>query len=74
MSELHKLRDALNFLTQHLPGASELREIADQGSVVLDSCRGSDVDTELTGKETASYNQRTSKLLLIILEKGISVD
>ena len=56
MSELDKLRDALNFLTQHLPGASELKEIADQGSVVLDTCRKSDVDTELTGKETVSYN------------------
>ena len=56
MSELDKLRDALNFLTQHLPGASELKEIADQGSVVLDTCRKSDMDTELTGKETVSYN------------------
>ena len=42
----------------------ELREIADQGSVVLASCRGSDVDTELTGKETASYNPKNFQTAL----------
>ena len=46
MSELNKLRDAQTLKHSKPSGASELREIADQGSVVLDTnaCRGSDVD------------------------------
>ena len=31
MSELDRLRNALKFLTQHLPGATELAEIAENG-------------------------------------------
>lgn len=56
MSELDRLRNALNFLTQHLPGATELAEIAENGSVILDSQRQEDADKVLTGKEDKSYN------------------
>ena len=56
MSELQRLRDAMRFLTQHLPGATELAEIAEKGSVVLDSQRKEDADKVLTGKEDKSYN------------------
>lgn len=56
MSELDRLRNALNFLTQHLPGATELAEIAENGSVILDSQRKEDADKVLTGKEDKSYS------------------
>ena len=56
MSELDRLRNALSFLTQHLPGATELAEIAENGSVILDSQRQEDADKVLTGKEDKSYN------------------
>ena len=57
MSELQRLRDAMRFLTQHLPGATELAEIAEQGSVVLDSQRQEDAEKVLTGKKDKIYNQ-----------------
>lgn len=57
MSELQRLRDAMKFLTQHLPGATELAEIAEQGSVVLDSQRQEDAEKVLTGKKDKIYNQ-----------------
>lgn len=56
MSELDRLRNALSFLTQHLPGATEMAEIAENGSVILDSQRQADADKVLTGKEDKSYN------------------
>ena len=56
MSELDRLRNALSFLTQHLPGATELAEIAENGSVIFDSQRKEDADKILTGKEDKSYN------------------
>ena len=56
MSELARLRNALSFLTQHLPGATELAELAENGSVVLDSQRHEDPDKILTGKKDESYN------------------
>ena len=56
MSELDRLRNALSFLTQHLPGATELAEIAENGSVILDSQRQEDADKVLTGKADKSYN------------------
>ena len=37
MSEITKLKKALNFLCSHLPGATELAEIATEGSLVMDS-------------------------------------
>ena len=36
-SEISRLRTALDFLTSHLPGASELAEVAEKGSLTLDS-------------------------------------
>lgn len=56
MSELARLRNALSFLTQHLPGATELAEIAENGSVIFDSQRQEDADKVLTGKEDKSYD------------------
>ena len=46
MGELDRLRNAFSFLTQHLPGATELAEIAESGSVVPDSQRHEDADLE----------------------------
>lgn len=57
MSEIERLRSALHFLTKHLPGASELAEIAESGSVVLDSQRKEDADKILTGNEDKSYDK-----------------
>ncbi len=37
MSEVTKLRKALDFLCSHLPGARDLAEIATEGSLVMDS-------------------------------------
>ena len=37
MSEVAKLKKALDFLCSHMPGASELAEIAQKGSLVMDS-------------------------------------
>jgi len=51
MSELDRLRNALTFLTQHLPGATVLAEIAEEGSVIFDFQRHEDADKILTGKE-----------------------
>ena len=56
MSELSRLRNALEFLTQHLPGASELADLAENGSVILDSQRNENADQFLTGKENRGYN------------------
>ena len=36
-NEVSRLRTALEFLTNHLPGASELAEVAEKGSLTLDS-------------------------------------
>ena len=47
---------ALKFLTQHLPGATELADLAENGSVIFDSQRKEDADKVLTGKEDKTYN------------------
>ena len=44
MGELDRLRNAFSFLTQHLPGATELAEIAENRSVILDSQKQEDAD------------------------------
>ena len=52
-----RLKDTINFLVQHLPGASELAEIAECGTIVLDSKRDGDAEKILIGKTTKSYDQ-----------------
>ena len=73
MSELQRLRDAMRFLTQHLPGATELAEIAEQGSVVLDSQRHQDAEKVLTGKKIKFITKRNFKKLWMNLDDGTSV-
>ena len=56
MSEITKLKKALNFLCSHLPGATELAEIATEGSLVMDS---SHADAEkVFDKETRGSEQK----------------
>ena len=56
MSEIDRLKNALSFLMKNLPGATELAEIAENGSVIFDSQRQEDADKVLTGKEDKSYD------------------
>ena len=37
MTEVQRLRNALNFLTSHLPGASELAEVAENQTYILET-------------------------------------
>lgn len=58
MSHLEqRLKETINFLVQHLPGASELAEISERGTIVLDSQRDSDPETILLGKSRKSYDR-----------------
>ena len=51
MNEINKLKKALNFLTTHLAGASELAEIATEGSIVLDTNHHNNPEDILIGKK-----------------------
>ena len=52
-----RLKETINFLVQHLPGASELAEISERGTIVLDSQRDGDPETILLGKSRKSYDR-----------------
>ena len=56
MNEINKLKKALNFLTTHLAGASELAEIATEGSIVLDTNHHKNPEDILIGKK--NYNSK----------------
>ena len=51
MNEINKLKKALNFLTTHLAGASELAEIATEGSIVLETNHHNNPEDILIGKK-----------------------
>jgi len=50
-SEITRLKKALDFLTSHLPGASELAEIAESETVALESNHAEDAETILVGEQ-----------------------
>ena len=47
MSEIDRLKKALNFLTSHMPGASEMADIAVNGSLVMESSHTENPEKEL---------------------------
>ena len=57
MNEIDKLKKALNFLTSHIAGASELAEIATKGSIVLDTNHIDNPETVLIQEQNQTDNQ-----------------
>jgi len=65
--ELNRLRKAIHFLTSHLPGASELAELAEQETVSLSINRAEDAEEHLlveTGNEKLKSEQKRSQAAL----------
>jgi hypothetical protein len=58
VSEVQRLRNALNFLTSHLPGASELAEIAETPSYTLTTNHVENAEMELLETTTTQFSPR----------------
>ena len=64
MSEIEKLKKALEFLTSHIPGANELAEVVNEGSLVLDtSHEDSPEDVLLKKSESLNEAEKEQKML-----------
>jgi len=71
--ELMRLRKALNFLTSHLPGASELADIANEETLALSSNRPADPEEVLLeGEKINSESERSQAALDAFIEKRLN--
>ena len=67
MNDINKLKKALNFLTSHIAGASELAEMATEGSIVLKTNHHAKPENILIGKNY--YNSKCSINAQKLLDK-----
>ena len=63
MSEIDRLKKALNFLTSHMPGASEMADIAVNGSLVMESSHTENPEKELLNQEVSDSQLKNQKML-----------
>lgn len=63
MSEIDKLKKALEFLTSHMPGASELADIAVNGSLVMESSHTENPEEELLEEKISDSKLKSQKML-----------
>ena len=68
MSEIEKLKKALEFLTSHIPGANELAEVVNEGSLVLDTSH-EDSPEDVLLKKSESLSKISHKRRLSIVDK-----
>ena len=73
MSEVEKLKRALEFLTSHIPGANELAEVVNKGSLVLDTCHeDSPEDVLLQKSENLNDADKEQKMLDAFKAKNLN--
>ena len=70
-SEITRLKKALNFLTSHLPGASELAEIAESETVTLESSHAEDAETILVGEQPNVSAAKKAQIGQVLYNRGI---
>ena len=73
MSEVEKLKRALEFLTSHIPGANELAEVVNKGSLILDtSHEDSPEDVLLQKSENLNDADKEQKMLDAFKAKNLN--
>ena len=73
MSEVEKLKRALEFLTSHIPGANELAEVVNKGSLILDtSHEDSPEDVLLQNSENLNDAEKEQKMLDAFKTKNLN--
>ena len=73
MSEIEKLKRALEFLTSHIPGANELAEVVNKGSLILDtSHEDSPEDVLLQNSENLNDAEKEQKMLDAFKTKNLN--
>ena len=63
MSEIDRLKKALNFLASHIPGASELADIAVKGSLVMESSHTENPEEDLLTQNINDSQLRNQTML-----------